>query len=110
MSKINKKESRKSSTISDAFTKSIPNREIRVHDSYIVDKCWKYQSDKINLDSSYKTENCSYYSTGYKSATQSAIIKTKAYTSCTKRLGAFNYIEEVKNAEVKYKYYCQTNN
>ena len=108
--KINKKESRKSSTISDAFTKSIPNREIRVHDYYIVDKCWKYQSDKINLDSSYETENCSYYSTGYKSATQSAIIKTKAYTSCTKRLGAFNYIEEVKNAEVKYKYYCQTNN
>ena len=75
-----------------------------------MDRCWKYQSDKINLDSSYKTENCSYYSTGYKSATQSAIIKTKAYTSCSKRLGAFNYIEEVKNAEVKYKYYCQTNN
>ena len=86
-------------------------REIHVHDaSYDASKCWKYESDETTLNTSYSTETCSDYSTGYESASSAGTTKTLAYESCTKRAGAFSYSETVKtNGKVRYKYYCQTN-
>jgi hypothetical protein len=94
-----------------SLSSSPSNREIRVHDaSYKVSKCWKYQSDETTLDTSYKTETCSDYSTGYESAASAGTTKTLAYESCTKRAGAFSYKQNVKTSgKVKYTYYCSTN-
>ncbi|CAI8236592.1 MAG: Uncharacterised protein [Prochlorococcus marinus str. MIT 9313] len=88
------------------------NRDVRVHDAaYTVDKCWKYESDETTLNTNYDTETCTYYSTGYESSTDAATTEKEAWKSCTKRAGAFTYIETIKttNEKVRYKYYCQVN-
>ena len=85
---------------------------IATSETTTIDLCWKYKSDGVTLKSS--TENCDYYSTGYQSTGDAVIIKDKAYASCTKRLGAFNYTQSVKTSlkkgtTTRYKYYCKTN-
>ena len=78
-----------------------------------VKLCWKYKSDGVTLEKS--TETCNYYSTGDVSIKNAEEIKDKAYASCTKFLGAFNYIQsektslKKKTSSEKYMYYCQTN-
>jgi hypothetical protein len=94
-----------------SLSSSPSNRVVRIHDaSYDVSSCWEYKSDETTLDNKYSTETCSYYSTGYESASSAAATKTLAYESCTKRAGAFSYNETVKyTGKVKYTYYCQVN-
>jgi hypothetical protein len=69
--------------------------------SYEVNKCYKYKDDGYSIEKDIET--CEDYTT------TSVETKGKAYTSCTKYVGAFSFTQTVKLNKTKYKYQCKVN-